>query len=297
MKDYLLPVLTAVLATFAGSSYGQAYSIATREVQLNGYNLFMDSFDSSDPALSTNGHYDPAKGGGDGSRLGALDGIMNANNVGTVDLWGGLDTGVPYSLGFGPASVIGSALWHLSSNAGIEPGYHTTNFVWSFPDVALPFGGTAPVGGTHDGVQYDYILGNGDYRLGSLTLSGGQTLLVTGAAQLVVAGNASLSGNGQILILPTASLRLFVAGRANLRGNGVVNQGVPANFLYLGTPSNTELNLRINTPFIGGIYAPSAVCTISSTGGGNADMQGAVIVRSVELGANLDFHYDAAPSP
>jgi hypothetical protein len=144
-------------------------------------------------------------------------------------------------------------------------------------------------------VYYDYILTIGDYRLPSLVLSGGQKMLVTGVARLDIPGNVNLTGNGQVVILPEASLQLFVAGTANLRGGGIINQGVASHFIFFGVGLFSELNLRVATPFVGGIYAPRATCTITSAGGSSADLQGAVVTRSIQLGADLDFHFDEAP--
>jgi hypothetical protein len=295
MKKSFLLLLGTVLMSLTSLTKAAPYAIAAREVHLNGYDLFANSFNSSDPTRSTGGQYDPQKGGSDQAAVASAAGILNSINVGNVEIWGRLETEVPFSLAFGPASSIGSVAWHLSLQTGIEPGFHTTNLVWMFPDVAPPFiAGFVPVGGTYNGVFYNYILHTDDYRLSSLTLSGGQKMLVIGTSRLDVPGNASLSGNSQIVILPTASLRLYVAGTANLRGGGIVNQGVAGNFIYYGTGSNSELNLRISTPFVGGIYAPNATCTVTSGGGTVADMQGAVVVRSIVLGTDLDFHFDEA---
>jgi hypothetical protein len=40
------------------------------------------------------------------------------------------------------------------------------------------------------------------------------------------------------------------------------------------------------------IYAPNAVCTISSGGNTTADLQGAIIARTLVLGTRVDFHFD-----
>jgi hypothetical protein len=295
MKKSSLLLLGTVLMSLTSLTKAAPYAIAAREVHLNGYDLFANSFNSSDPTRSTGGQYDPQKGGSDQAVIASAAGILNSINVGNVELWGRLETGLPFSLAFGPDSSIGSVAWHQSLQTGIEPGFHTTNLVWMFPDVQPPFiAGFFPAGGTYSGVYYNYILNTGDYRLPSLTLSGGQKMLVIGTTRLDVPGNVNLSGNSQILILPTASLRLYVAGTANLRGGGIVNQGIAGNFIYSGTGSSSELNLRISTPFVGGIYAPSATCTVTSGGGGTADMQGAIVVRSIVLGTDVDFHFDEA---
>ena len=294
MKQLILLVLGLVVTTLSFRGDAAPYAVATRALHLNGYDLFVDSFDSADPLRSTGGQYDPAKSGGDQGHIASEAGVLNSINVGTVLIWGGLDTGFPFSLAFGAQSSIGSSAWHQALQTGIEPGFHGTNYVWQFPDVVPPFfAGLVPTPGSYNGESYTYILNLGDYRLPSLTLSGGQKMLVTSTARLDITGNVSLSGNSQIVILPSASLQLFVGGTtANIRGNGILNQGVPRNFMYYGTGANTELHLRVTTPFVGLIYAPRATCTVISGGNSAADMQGAAVVQSLELGADVNFHFD-----
>jgi hypothetical protein len=292
MNNSLLLLLGTILITLPIHSEAAPYAIATRDIHLNGYNLSVDSFNSTDPLRSTGAQYDPLKGGGDGAVMASEAGIHNANNAGTVELLGRLETGLPFALQISAESSIGSIAWHQSGQTGIEPGFHTTNLVLVFPDVAPPFAGFVPVSGTYDGVFYNYILNTGDYNLPSLTMSGGQKMLVLGSASLTVSGNANLSGNSSILILPSAGLRLYVGGTANLRGSGVINQGAPHNFQYFGTGANPTLNLRVTTPFVGMIYAPNAVCSISSGGNTTADLQGAIIARTIVLGTRVDFHFD-----
>jgi hypothetical protein len=174
-----------------------------------------------------------------------------------VEILGRLETGLPFALEFGAQSTIGSIAWHQSGQTGIEPGFHTTNFVFEFPDVVPPPVGLFPASGTIDGVFYNYLLETGDYNLASLAMSGGEKMLVRGSSRLDISGNATLSGNSYILILPSAKLQLYVGGTANLRGNGIINQGAPLNFMYVGTGANQTLNLRVTTPFVGIIYAPT----------------------------------------
>jgi hypothetical protein len=294
MRHLLLTALGSIALTLLPpASSGAPYAIAAKQVDLKGYRLLVDSFDSADPTRSTDGRYDPLKAGDTGD-VATEAGILNSLNVGDVQIWGGVLTGSPFSLALGPVSSVGSAAWHQAGQLGIEPGYHDTTFVWAFPDVALPSAGwLTPVGGTLDGVYYTYILGAGDYRLSSLSMSGSQKLLAIGAARLVVDGNLSLSGNAEIIVLPSAALRLYSqAATVNFRGNGISNLGAARNFLYLGLPGNTTVNLRIGRPFVGSIYAPSAVCNLTSAGGGVAGIEGLIISQSVELGANVRLHLD-----
>jgi hypothetical protein len=267
-------------------------AIATRDIQLNGYDLFIDSFNSTDPLRSTGGQYDVLKGGGDASIVGSEAGVHNANNVANVQLFGQLKTSLPFVLEIGAQSSIGSAAWHQSGQTGIEPGFQTADFAFIYPDAQPPFGGVVPTSGTYNGVVYTYILASGAYDLTALTLSGGQNMLVTGSATLHVRGNVNLSGNGSIVVLPSANLQLFVGGKANLRGNGIVNLAAPQNFTYLGMGPSSTLDLRVTTPFVGLIYAPTSVCTISSSGNTSANLQGAIVARTIVLAAPVDFHFD-----
>lgn len=292
MNITLQTLLAILLAVLTFPSQAAPYAIATRDIQLNGYNVSVDSFNSMDPLRSTGGQYDPLKGGGDASIVGSEAGVHNANNVGNVQLFGKLATSLPFVLEMGAQSSIGSAAWHQSGQVGIEPGFQTTDFAFIFPDAQPPFGGVVPTSGIYNGVAYTYILASGGYSLSSLTLSGGQQMLVTGPATLKVSANVNLSGNSSIVVAPSGSLQLYVGGTANLRGNGIVNQGAPQSFAYFGTGSNPTLNLRVTTPFVGLIYAPNAVCTISSSGNTSANVQGAIVARTLVLGTHLEFHFD-----
>ena len=226
------------------------------------------------------------------SIIGTEAGVHNANNVANVELFGRLRTGLPFVLEIGPESSIGGAAWHQSGQTGIEPGFLTNDFVFIYPDVQPPFGGVVPTSGTYNGVFYTYLLSSGAYDLPSLTLSGGQSMLVTGSATLHVRGNVNLSGNGSIVVLPSANLQLFVRGKATLRGNGIVNLGTPQSFTYLGMGSSSTLDLRVTTPFVGLIYAPASVCTISSSGNASVNLQGAIVAGTIVLAAPVDFHFD-----
>src|SRR5947208_4801015 len=121
MNNWFLMLLGIALTMLPLHSEAAPYTIATREIHLNGYDLFVDSFNSADPLRSTGGQYDPLKAGGDQSMVGSDTGVSNSINVGTVIIWGRLETGLPFSLEFGSQSSIGSAAWHQGLQTGIEP--------------------------------------------------------------------------------------------------------------------------------------------------------------------------------
>ncbi len=274
-----------------------AYALHSEVLDLNGHNLACDSFHSGDTNRSTDGHYDANKRS-DNAYVGFAQGIVSSSGVGNVDIWGYLETQIPFTLDFGPASSIGSAAWHLSGNIGIEEGHHTTNYIAMMPDVSAPFGVRVPVGGTVDGITYKYILDSPEvYYLPELVLSGNDKLLVLASTKLHVPGNVKVSGNGSIQIEPSAALELFVGGEdANFGGNGIINLGGVRGFLYAGLAGNTSLTLRVGT-MTGLIYAPRAACAVTSPGGTVADLQGEIYAKTISLFTDFALHFDEAVNP
>jgi hypothetical protein len=293
MKGILFSVLTTLVLATSFCQAGPPYAIAVRELNLNGNNLFCDSFNSADTNRSTDGRYDPLKAG-DLANVASESGILNTIGVGNVEIWGSINTSTQYTLAIGPLSSIGSVAWHQAAQTGIEPGYHFTDFQWIFPDVAPPFGGAVPAPGIVDGVSYTFVLTTGDYRMSSLTMSGNQRMIVLGPARLHVTGTVNLSGNASILIVPEGKLEWYVGGAASIRGDGIINQGTANGFLYLGLAGSATLNLRTVTPLLGSIYAPSVACTITAGGSAEAEIHGIIICRTLALGNSLQLHYDEA---
>jgi hypothetical protein len=124
--------------------------IVTRgPLTMNG-NTKIDSFDSTDPALSTNGKYDPAKAH-DLGYAGSVNGDVYLEGSG---VWGSAGTG-PNGQATGNA---GDAAW-MASHSGIQPGHYANDLNLSFPDVAKPFEG----GGLSPSENQTVILTNIDY--------------------------------------------------------------------------------------------------------------------------------------
>ena len=295
MRKTFQLIVCAILAGFLPKAAGAPYAIAGEEVQLNGYNLLCDIFHSGDTNRSMNGQYDPVKAG-DGAYVGLINGILNSSSVGNADIFGFLDTQVPFTIAIGPQGAIGSTAWHLSGMTGIEPGHHTTNYNAMFPDPVAPFPGVVPTGGTVDGVTYTYILGTGNYDLNALSLTGNQKMLVYGNAWLYVHGNVKVSGNAFIRIEPSASLRLYVGGEsASIAGAGILNLGTADGFLYLALAANTSISLKTSS-LVGQIYAPRAAVTISGSGSSATEFEGLMVVKTLSLGNHLNAHFDEALS-
>jgi hypothetical protein len=139
--------------------------------------------------------------------------------------------------------------------------------------------------------NYTYVLTAGDYQVPYVTLGSGQTVYVSGTVRILVDGDTSVTGNGQIVVAPGASIEYYSRGNVNISGNGIINaNGVPKDFALIGLPSCTSIQYSGNAKFTGTIYAPSADMTIS----GNGDTAGAFVGKSVKIGGNGVFHFDEA---
>jgi hypothetical protein len=256
----------------------------------------IDSFDSSDPLYNTLGRYDPFKQKAN-ARVQCASTAAAAIAVGNADVYGSVATGPGGTVTVGSSGCVGDVLWDTNPlNAGtIQSGHRFSDVNLSLEDVGVPFtnGYATPASGTYpyNGTNYTYRLDTGTYQLSSLTVPGGDAMLVTGDATLYVVGNFTTSGSGYVYIAPGATLRLYVGGTATISGDGVVNgAGNAANFSIFGLPTCTKVVYSGSAQFIGTLYAPQADLTMS----GSAAGVGAVISKTATLSGGMSFHYDEA---
>jgi hypothetical protein len=107
--------------------------ITKQGLTMNG-NTRVDSFDSENPAYSTNGRYDPSKAH-DMGYAGSVYSDVYAEGDG---VWGYIGTGAS-----GRATGnAGDAAW-MASHTGIQPGHYANDLNLSFPDIQAPFSGGA----------------------------------------------------------------------------------------------------------------------------------------------------------
>ncbi len=280
--------------------------VAKDLIDMNGQNIKTDSFDSVIPAYNTNGRYDPTKNRDNG------DIATNSKliNVGNADIYGRASTGPGGLVDLGPNGTVGSrAFVDNPANRGkVEAGYVKDDMNVQFPDVRHPYDGlgiipvTLPnlvypggLGGTIDGVFYDFILKEGASYVMSEIGGGVKKMYVEGNATLLVTGNVDFSGNGAgITIATNASLNMYVSGaRTKIAGNGVINNtGRATAFSYWGMPSNKEVILQGNADFTGTVYAPQAQLELGGGGSGIDDFMGASVSNTVRVGGHFNFHYD-----
>ena len=289
-----IPALSATVSrkvrvtTTTGSIFRGAM-VALDDIDLKGFNITTDSFDSNDPNYSTGGLYDPAKrkANGDVASTAGMINVQNAKVMGT------LYTAPEGSYTIGPGGSVGTLGWVLGGSTGVESGHYKNDFNMDLPSVLPPYEtGVPPESKIITGTNYTWVLGNLNYLYaGGAKLQTGDKVLVTGKARLYVTGDFIMSGSSSIIIAPGASLELYVGG-ANTSLSTLNNGGNCSTFSYYGLPSNTSITLGGNNVFLGSIYAPSAALTLSGGGNNITDFQGACAVRTIGMNGHFNFHFD-----
>jgi hypothetical protein len=269
--------------------------LAKGQIDLNGKNIQTDSFDSTNPLFSTNGVYTASKAKDKGD-IATNSGIVNAIRAGNARIKGHASTGPNGSLDIGPNGSIGNKAWVEGNTNGVMTGWVTDDTNVDIDDAKLPFtgGGIPYLTNTQyppsTGPTYDFIFATGNYRLSDLK----GTVLITGAAKVIVDSTFEFKGSDQITIASGASLEVYVgATNAKLGGNGVVNQNGDAfAFQYYGLNSNTSLAFNGNAAFTGVVYAPYADFTLGGGGNNTYDFVGASVTKTVTMNGHFNFHYD-----
>ena len=295
-KEYL-PKPRVVKATTAVDFLFTKGMVAKGEIDLSGNNIKTDSFDSGDPNHSTDGQYDSSKAKDNGD-VATNSSLVDSLGVWNAEIYGQVSAGPGGSVKLGKNGSVGDAAWHAAGNTGMQPGHFTDDMNVYFPDVEVPFtgGGFTPATAMVGGTNYSYVVGDGNWQMTTLSMSGSGAMLVTGDAVLYVTGDVSLSGQSYIYIAPGASLQMYVAGaNTSIGGSGVMNANSTASsFAYWGLPSNTSIAMSGNAAFTGTIYAPSAALTLGGGGSTRYDFVGSTITGSVKMNGHFQFHYDEA---
>jgi len=285
----------------------QMAMLAKGSIDLNGNSVGTDSYDSTDPNYSDNGAYPinhPAKKKDQGD-IGTNAGLINSLDLGNANIFGRVATGPDGGLNLNNG-LVGSAQFQTNAtyraahqdpaHPNVEAGYFTDDMNVDIPDVHLPPDwpstvASMPVGGTVDGVPYDYVLYSGNYQLTSFS----GKLLVLGNATLLVTSSFSMSGSSDVIMVTNnASLKLYVAAAtAKIAGQATVNgTGSPTNLFYYGLPTNTSIDFTGNGTFTGVIYAPSAALSLKGGGNSDQDFSGASVTKTVTMNGHFKFHYD-----
>lgn len=271
------------------SSFEQAL-LAIGTLDLNNQNIVIDSYDSRDPAKSTNGFYDVAKRQQNGNI--ATDGsILDAGGAyvyGDVSTNSGNATGVANVTGvqrtdfYQDPIPIGAPNW-----PSINPSPSTVNNTTTLTASATKGASSSR------------------YLLNAISLSGSKTLTLAGNAagsrtyiEIHVTGDISVTGNGQITVAPGVSATIFFDGNIDIAGNGVVNTNrSPSDLLLYGVQpaagANPHVSLGGNGQISAAVYAPGHDVTING-GGSSGHVFGSVVGKTAKMTGVTNLHYDEA---
>lgn len=139
-KDML--TRTIQVTTTGGALFSRAL-MARGNVTWNG-SITSDSFDSQNPAYSTDGLYDSAKrkdNGSIGSLLGSIS--IGANGV----IYGSIATGPTGASSTGPHGVVGDTAFITGGGSGIQAGHSANTLNVAIPDASVPFSSSVIPGG------------------------------------------------------------------------------------------------------------------------------------------------------
>lgn len=278
-----------VKTTFASVFPG---AISTRtNIDLNGNNVRVDSFDSTTNAASAwitswgYGVYDVNKARANGDVV-TDSSLVGAISVGQANIYGHLNTGPGGSATIGNNGYVGPL---PQVGSGIQPGYSKDDMNVIFPDVVLPSGAKF-----WNSVPASNIITNsGNYICSGLYSS--LTIQATNVT-VYIQGSISLSGYDAIIVGTNVNkATIYLSGpTADFHGqSGINNLTKNAHRLRIyGLPSLTSVDLGGNVSFTGTIYAPSADFAFSGSGNDQYDFVGSLVANSCRLNGNAQFHYD-----
>lgn len=260
-------------------------------IEMNNHNIIIDSYDSRDPAKSTNGRYDPAKRqqNGDIATNGAVLGAGNAHVYGDAYTNGG--------------TVL---------NGGNITGQIESDFYQHLAPITRP--ATISDSGTPAFVTKSAVFTAkrgtpARYQLSKIALAGGDVLHIQGDAsgvdtfiEIVVTDQISVSGLAKIVLDPGVYARIFFEGDVSITGNGLMNPGTALNLeLYgiepkvepNGTKPDRSIKIAGNGNYIGTIYAPDHDLTFAG-GGTDGAAYGSFIGKTIRVTGGQTIHYDEA---
>lgn len=252
---------------------------ARYNIYMNGNGLASNSFNSRDPAWSTNGKYDPNKTRTNGSAA-SVQGLVD---IGNHTVGGNLYLGPGASYNGTVGQVLGKIFYDFNVD---YPDAQLPNTLW----YAAPWEMITVSGKTR---KYYHFTVSGDY-----TVSDSTPILVDPniTVRLKVTDNDFDPGDIHILGGEHDSGTLIVyhvAGTASMAGNVNVDSMRAENFWYFGLPGVTSVTFGGNSQNVGVIYAPSAHLTLNG-GGGNYGLIGASITKTITMNGHYNFHYDEA---
>jgi hypothetical protein len=271
------------------SSFAQAI-MSVQTLDLNNHNIVIDSYDSRDPAKSTNGLYDERKRQQHGNI--ATDGnLLEAGNAyvyGDVSTNSGNSTGTDHVTG-----VIRTDFYQEPIPIG-EPDWTAIN-----PNPSTVNGNATLTASAVQGSSASR------YRLSRISTSGNQTLMLAGDPsgsttyiEIYVTGDVSVTGNSQIVLGNGVKATIYFRGNVSIAGNGMVNpSNQPGDLLLYGVQplagSTPNVSLGGNGQITAALYAPDYAVSVNG-GGTNGHVFGSIVGKSVVMTGVTNLHYDEA---
>jgi hypothetical protein len=296
-------------------------------IDLNNHNIFVDSFNSTDPNRSVNGAPDARDANG---HLMTNIGQFDAPNF-NVPLAANIATNSPFA-NIGNASVYGDVL----TNGGVTDGNGATvtsisnvkgqiisDYYEPIEPIYAPQWSNATVinsvnnsktftGGTSTN-SARYQVGT-IASIGNIKLSGGKQVTfdfgnTNGTSdpsknyiELYVTGDFTTRGSGttdgSVVIVNGVNVKIYVAGNLNFSGNGLINYNNVASSLEIygiSPPDGTTQTFTLagNSDFYGTVYAPGADLKLAG-GGSSGEFVGSFTGKSAFLNGTTQIRYDEA---
>lgn len=303
--------------------------VAESTINLQGNNIMVDSFDSSDPLHSdwqttftyhgTNfGFYPLLDAATKRLATAVVATDQSVINVGGAEVYGYVDTAPGGTASINNNGSVGDLNWigpnpAAPANNGIQAGHAKDDMNVNFTDQALPkvaWQSLQPTTATNiGGITYDYVITNtGNYKMGG-TLTENLYVAATNVT-LYLPNGINLNGtpgNTSLTIGTNDDLTIYSGDNISTSGGAAinnVNQIALAFGIYGLPPGNdtagdnvqgcTSINVGGNGVGTGYVYAPEASLTFNGGGAGIYNVVGAYMVHDIQLNGHFAFHYDQA---
>lgn len=133
------PVTRAIQVTCAKGNLFTAALVVKNTIDLHGNGIYTDSYDSSDPAKSTNGQYDSSKYSGNYGDIATDGGITSSVSIQNGNIYGTVHTGPGCPVTIGSQGGVGPHGAQVNDVAtATERGYIVQDASFTFPDTTLP---------------------------------------------------------------------------------------------------------------------------------------------------------------
>ena len=329
---FLGSALFLCLVLAATSAHGQYFGgiIVSNVININGNNVTLDSFDSSDPNHSIwqtamNYHGMPYGLYSDtlsyvsnsfpshtANALMATDGSII--NVGNANIYGYVATAPGGAVDIAANGSVGDLNWVYIGNSGVEPGHAygmnqvfysknlpipTNSAQTNWWPVPVPRGGSTNIGGVSYPLYITNKLNQGNsyayYSMGQLN----QNIYINASNVVLYLTNGwSYSLNNTFMLNSNADVQIYTSGNISTVGNAVVdnvaNYAKALSIYDVAGYSNLVFSFAGNGIGTGYIYAPSS--RVSFAGGGSSayGFVGGIFCNILTINGHFNFHFDTA---